>query len=98
MRLMRTRPDAPATPAGWSAPPRPSATRRMPRGFGGASIVIAILVLATVSLASSQTRPVLSGRFDIDLPRGGISADVCLARLPPGDTVLLVLNRAFTIK
>lgn len=75
-------------------------TRPNPGRIATATAHLALFIsIASAAGAAGQQSPVLTGRVEIDLPRGAISADICLSGLPAdGDTVSLVLNRAYTIK
>jgi hypothetical protein len=78
---------------------RRSGSGRASGAGAGIAIPIAAMLMAAASPAAAQSNQVLTGRVDIDLPGGSISADVCLSGLPAaGDTLSLVLNRAYTIK
>jgi len=64
-----------------------------------ARIRSSLLALASLLVASSAAAqaPRLTGRVDIDLPRGLLSGDVCLSDLPARDTLRFLLNRGLVV-
>lgn len=55
-------------------------------------------ILIPAPVLSGQAVPHLTGAVDIDLPRGLLTGDVCVSKLPAQDSVHFLLNRGLNIK